>query len=352
MPDSPLGAISSDWQRPIDLVLEGGGVKGIGLVGALDVLARHNFVPQRIAGTSAGAIVAALLAAGYTPQEMKRVLDDLDFTRFMDEGPEDRVPIIKRPLSILTQKGIFEGDELLRWMEEKLAAKNVETFGDLIYEETTDPRRRHRLQMIASDVTDREMLILPRHAEKFETRPDDLPVAQAVRMSMGIPIFFEPWRWGDNLIVDGGLLSNFPVSLFDAPPGERLWHTFGLLLAEDRPEESVAERLERPDPGRGGPNIIEFGKSLLQTMLEAHDRMYVSNASFLRTIMIPTLGVRTTEFTLSAKRKQELYESGQAAAKKFLESWKPEVFEAIHNAGDAAPGRRELVSRALPDEGS
>jgi NTE family protein len=350
MPDSPPGAITSDEQRPIDLVLEGGGVKGIGLVGALDVLARRKFVVQRIAGTSAGAIVASLLAAGYEPAAMREILMELELTRFMDEGPEDRVPLIRRPLSLITQKGIYEGDELLRWMKEKLSANGIETFGDLIYEDTADPRRRHRLQMIASDVTDREMLILPRHAEKFGTKPDDLPVAEAVRMSMGIPIFFEPWRWGDNLIVDGGLLSNFPVSLFDAPPGERLWHTFGLLLAEDKPEESIAERLEPPDPDHDGPNIIEFGKSLLQTMLEAHDRMYVSNASFLRTIMIPTLGVRTTEFTLSAARKAELYESGQAAATSFLADWRPEVFEAIHDAGDAAPGRRELVQQALPDQ--
>ncbi|MEO8092152.1 MAG: patatin-like phospholipase family protein [bacterium] len=349
MPDSPLGAISSDQQRPIDLVLEGGGVKGIGLVGALDVLVRHNFVPQRIAGTSAGAITAALLAAGYKPEEMKRVLDDLDFTRFMDEGPGDSLPLIGHPLSVLRHQGVFQGDEFLRWMEEMLGNRGVEFFGDLIYEDSGDEEFRHGLQVIASDITGGRMLILPRDSPAFGVEPDRLSVARAVRMSMGIPIFFEPWKWGQNLIVDGGLLSNFPVFLFDAPPEKRRWHTFGLLLAEEMTNRPVDDGLP-PQAKPSRPAIVEFGKRLLQTMLEAHDRIHVDNDTFLRTIMIDTLGVRTTDFELDPDVREALYESGQAAATKFLSGWEPDSFEALHDAGARVPGRRELLGRALDQQ--
>ena len=349
MPNLPPGAITTGDQRPIDVVLEGGGVKGIGLVGALQVLADNGFVPQRIAGTSAGAITAALLAAGYGPDEMEEKLLGLPLRDFMDEGPEDRVPLIGKPISILAEKGIYEGKRLQEWMAEMLAEKNVMTFGQLKYAEVDDPRRRYRLHMIASDVTRKRMLILPQHAPDLGyENPDDMPVAEAVRMSMGIPIFFEPLKRGGSLIVDGAMLSNFPVGLFDAPPGQRLWHTFGLLLAENQPAESIADRLDPPEPDADEePNVIEYGRSLLQTMLEAHDRRYIESDAYLRTIMIPTLGVRTTDFDLGLETKLKLLESGRKAAEKFLREWTPATFEALEAQGDAAPGRRELLQQAL-----
>ena len=341
-----------DHERRIDLVLEGGGVKGIGLVGALAVLEDRGYEPQRIAGTSAGAITAALSAAGYKPAELLDILMKLDFTDFMDEGPEDRIPLLGRPLSVWLQQGVFEGEAFLKWIEEMLAAQGVHTFADLVYEDTDDVEFRHRLQVIASDITGGRMLILPRDAPAFGVEPDDLPVAEAVRMSMGIPIFFEPWKWNDRLIVDGGVLSNFPVFLFDAPEGKRRWYTFGLLLAEDLPKSSAGQRIGLArEEKRRGPAIVEFGKRLVQTMLEAHDRRYVENDSYLRTIMIDTLGVGTTDFSLSEPMRRKLHQSGRDAAEKFLdERWDPARFEAVHDAGSSAPSRSELLSQALPEE--
>ena len=93
--------------------------------------------------------------------------------------------------------------------------------------------------------------------------------------------------------------------------------------------------------------MIEFGKSLLQTMLEAHDRRYIESDSYLRTIMIPTLGVRTTQFDLDDDGQEALLQSGRDAATSFLSDWKPSVFEALEAAGEDAPGRRELLDQAL-----
>ncbi|MQA74938.1 MAG: patatin, partial [Solirubrobacterales bacterium] len=289
----------------VDLVLEGGGVKGIGLVGALAVLEERGFRPQNIAGTSAGAIAAVLSAAGYNAAELRAILTHLEFTDFKDTAWEDRIPAVGIPLSVLKDQGIYEGSFLLDWIGGLLAAKGVETFGDLVHPEfASEPRYRHRAQVIASDITARRLLVLPRDAAAFGVEPDHLSVAEAVRMSMSIPIFFEPWSWSstrdgrDHLIVDGGVLSNFPVWLFDSP-GEPEWPTFGLMLVEPEPRRSVGDRI--PDES-GGVDVVDFAKSLLHTMLEAHDRMYLESASFVRTIAVDTLGVGTTEFDLSRER--------------------------------------------------
>ena len=341
--------------KKVDLVLEGGGVKGIGLVGALAVLEERGLRPQNLAGTSAGAIAAALTAAGYSAAELREILSGLDFESFKDEGWEDRVPIVGVPLSVLKDEGIYEGERLLVWLRDLLAQRGVSTFRDLVDPHSAaEPRYRYRLQVIASDITARRMLVLPRDATRFGIDPDDLGVAEAVRMSMSIPIFFEPWRWvpkeaeqpvgnGDeHLIVDGGVLSNFPVWLFDSD-GEPPWPTFGLMLVEPEPRAPVAVRLE--SAARSGPNIFDFVKALVQTMLEAHDRMYLENESYVRTIGVPTLGVRTTEFDLSRERAEQLYQSGRDAAEKFLETWDFDAYKAAFREQEP-PSRRDLIDLA------
>src|SRR5918997_6642493 len=117
--------------KKVDLVFEGGGVKGIGLVGAYAALEDRGWEPQCVAGTSAGAIVAALVAAGYTAEELKQELLDLRFRDFKDEEWEDRVPLIGKQMSLLRDLGIYEGRFFREWMRERLARKGVNTFTDL-----------------------------------------------------------------------------------------------------------------------------------------------------------------------------------------------------------------------------
>lgn len=336
----------SDSKR-VDLVMEGGGVKGIGLVGALSVLDERGFAVQNVAGTSAGAITAALVAAGYSVEELHKILADLKFREFEDEGWLDKLPLLGKPLSAVIEKGIYEGQFLLDWIGELLAAKGVHTFADLVNPEYADqPDYRYRLQVIATDITARELLQLPRDATRFGIEPDELSVAEAVRMSMSIPIFFEPWRWRsqtdgrDHLIVDGGVLSNFPVWIFDSD-GEPRWPTFGLMLVEPDPKADTGDRL----PASQSTSIVAYLKDLVSTMLEAHDRMYLENDSFVRTIPIPTLGVRTTEFDLSPEKAEELYESGRKAAEGFLATWTFDKYKAAFRLGPQ-PTRRDRLIQA------
>ncbi|HEU5187035.1 MAG TPA: patatin-like phospholipase family protein, partial [Candidatus Saccharimonadales bacterium] len=210
-----------------DLVLEGGGVKGIGLVGAIEQLRRAGYKGRRVAGTSAGAIVGALVAAGTPLSTLASTMQNIDYRRFKDEGFIDRFGIAGKGLSLTFEKGVYEGRYLHEWIRAQLAALKVHTFADLkITEPWADilpPEQRYKLVVIASDVSNGRIARLPWDYARYGLNPDEQPVADAVRASMSIPFFYEPVQLGQNFLVDGGLLSNFPIGLFDSIPS---WPTF------------------------------------------------------------------------------------------------------------------------------
>lgn len=338
-------------QNLMDLVFEGGGVKGIGLGGAYAALEDKGWRPNNVAGTSAGAITAALVAAGYGAAELKDIVFHMPYPRFKDVGGISRIPFFGGPLNVLKDLGIYEGKFFHEWIDGLLKAKGVTKFGDLVNEDISDPKYRHKLRVIASDVTHRRMLILPDDAPHLGIEPDELLVADAVRMSMSIPIFFEPVeiRGGDeheheHTIVDGGMLSNFPVWLFDCPPGKRpRWPTFGLMLVEPEPRKAIGHRLaNEDDPEIAHGSLIDFAKGLALTMMAAHDRMYLDEATFARTIAIPTLGVGTTEFEITPVRVEALYQSGYDAAVKFLDGFDFKKYIDAYREAEP-PGRQEQI---------
>jgi NTE family protein len=334
-----------------DLVLEGGGVKGIGLAGAYAALEQAGYVPRNVAGTSAGAIAAALIAAGYSAGDISSIIMGLDLRQFEDKGWEDRIG--GAGLSLLLDSGIYEGSRFRDWMRDVLAAKGVHTFADL-QTGADDPGLGSRLQVIVSDLSARRLLVLPRDAATLGLDPLELEVATAVRMSMSIPLFFKPVRVlnestnHEHVLVDGALLSNFPVWLFDREDGvEPECPTFGLLLVEPDPRTPITERLEQPEHVPRGPRALAtLLSSIVHTMLEAHDRMYLEKAQFARTIAIPTLGVRTTEVDLPKNRAQALYEAGYSAGNTFLETWNFAAYRAAFRSG-RPQSRREDLTREL-----
>ena len=221
-----------------DAVFEGGGVKGIALVGALQAFEEAGFEWQNVAGTSAGAITAALVAVGYTAQQVKQIMDTrVEFRRFMDTSGIGKIPKAGPFLSLLFQNSMYQGNYFLQLMRQLLSekvGKDRVTFGDLTLpkvpgdsDEEYENSYKYKLRVIASDLSGNAMLVLPQDIKALGMEPDELEVALAVRMSMGIPYFFKPVKFGHgrfnrrkHWIVDGGMLSNFPIWLFDAPPDE------------------------------------------------------------------------------------------------------------------------------------
>lgn len=291
-------------------VFEGGGVKGIGLVGALTVLEEHGYIWRRVAGTSAGAIVAGLVAAGYSGAEITTILKtEVDYTRFMQRDWARWIPLpLAATVRILRRQGVYSGDyavELIERLLKRKLGKDGATFRDLSI----------ACRMIASDITNRRLVVLPDDLAQYGIAdPLGFPVAQAVRASMSIPIFFEPCILPTGggpaktvTLVDGGLLSNFPVWLFDphdAPPTEP---TIGFFLQP---------------PGAAGPwptnTLPGFLHALVATALEGHDDYNLTHQDYERTIAINTGDIKTTDFHLSAAKRDWLYASGRQAGLQFL----------------------------------
>lgn len=322
-----------------DAVFEGGGVKGIGLVGALEVAEKQGYQWVNVAGTSAGAIVAALVASGYTATEIKDIMDRLDYRKFQDPGIVDSIPVIGPLISLGIEKGIYEGKYLHDLLTDYLAQKGVKTFGDLVIPEyAQEERYRYRLQVIASDVSRGRMLVLPRDAQKYGMSPDELSVALAVRMSMSIPFFFEPVTLKDadtgqeSYIVDGGLLSNYPIWLFDTPGPNPEWPTFGFRLVEgEEGPKTVRHQIRGP---------LSLLAALFFTAMEAHDARYIEDQDWVRTIPIPSEGVSGTDFDLSEQAADRLYQSGRKAAEDFFSQWDFERYVAAYRRDDSRHGRK------------
>jgi len=307
-----------------DLVLEGGGVKGAGLGGACQRLAQ-DYAFHRVAGTSAGAIVAGFVAAG-----LESRLGDLtvstDLAEFLDEGTGGRfLGRLGNALDVLFHDGLYRGEALHRWITRTLADQGIRTFGDLRLPGAT--RRtpiefRYRLVVIVSDVSRGRLLQLPWDAEALlGLDPDRLVVADAIRASASIPYFFRPWHLPvdprvahghDELVLtDGGMLSNFPVDLFDDEPDHP---TIGVKLSARQP-------LER-QPWHETDDPLSLGRALIETMTSAHDQRYIDRESVSsRTVFVDTTGVKATDFTISHEVKVGLFDKGREAAERFLAGW-------------------------------
>jgi len=290
----------------IDGVFSGGGLKGFALVGAYQVLEEKGYRFQRVAGTSAGAIIACFIAAGYTSREIEKTLDELDIGTFLDP----RKTVVPLPfmkwVNLYWRLGLYQGKALENWFAEKLAAKGVYTFADLPH---------GILKLVASDLTNGRMIVFPDDLGRYELSANTFPIASALRMSSGIPFFFEPVKMktgsGDTIVVDGGVLSNFPIWLFEDKDGKKERPLLGLKLSHSQ-EEAEGYKIK---------NALNLFEALFTTMKNAHDEKYISRKHEKNIIFIPTEGHSATQFDLSEAAKKELLEIGRSRTVQFLNTW-------------------------------
>ncbi|GGI08144.1 patatin-like phospholipase family protein [Egicoccus halophilus] len=305
-----------------DLVLEGGGVKGIALVGALSVLEERGYRFHRVAGTSAGAIVGSLVAAGIPAPRMQQIMTELDYRRFKDGGLLTRLGLPGQLLTLVATSGIYRGEYLLGWLRELLDEQGVRTFADLRDEDggsSLPGDADYRLVVMASDISQGCLRRLPWDYRRYGCEPDEVEVVEAVRASMSIPYFFRSVKLRDRIedancwLVDGGMLSNFPVDVFDRRDGRTpRWPTFGIKLsAQADAAQGIRHRV------RG---VATMSTAMLGTLTSFYDRIHLEqDAVRARTIFIDTLKVRATDFDLDRATQQQLYDNGRRAAEKFLD---------------------------------
>jgi NTE family protein len=328
-----------------NLVLKGGGIRGIAYAGAAQVLEEQGVLQQieRVSGASAGAITALLLSFRLSMDETMRGLETLDFTcvpQARIKGRDDRsLNFFQKEFNEITDNlvctqrlienyGWYSSEYFYEWLKEVIAERcdgNARaTFADFQRYGFRD------LYVAASNASQRR-------SEMFcaATTPN-VAVADAVRMSMSIPLYFLAMRFdgqkfgqGD-YYVDGGLYDNYPIRYFDDPQfaSKRRWYknrinwsTLGCYLYT--PEDCLHEKSEFN-------NLIDFVSGLLEAVTwQTRDASFSRETlDVMRTIMINDCCVQQTEFDIPphSERYNKLIESGRAAARAYLQAYRaPDV---------------------------
>lgn len=324
-----------------NLVFEGGGVKGIAYVGAMEVLEERGISQDilRVGGTSAGAINAVLVGLNYTPEETKDILARLNFQSFLD----DSWGVVRDTNRLLTEYGWYKGDYFRTWIAEVIGAKtgNPEsTFTEINGKRESCHFRD--MYFIGTNLSTRFTEVF-----SFEHTPR-MCVADAVRISMSIPLFFAAKRSprGD-VYVDGGVLDNYPIKLFDREKyvGEdthrgcpEYYAAHNTILTQagktispyvynketlgfrlDSGEEIAVYRDQAEPAHHKIDDFFAYAWSLVDTFMESQENQHLHSDDWQRTIYIDTLGVKTTDFDLDDKQKDALVESGRTHTKQYFE---------------------------------
>lgn len=293
----------------IDGVFSGGGVKAFAFVGVLQSLEDNHLQLERVAGTSAGAIVASLVAAGYRLNDIYQLMEELDLKQFLDPPKLAQIIPFSKWLFLYFQLGLNKGDRLEHWLYQLLAEKNIYTFHDL---------KSDYFKVVVSDISLGKLVVIPDDLKRiYGIDPMYFSVAKAVRMSAGFPFFFMPKKLPGrtnekSIIVDGGLLSNFPLWIFDNGKGKRMRPILGAKLTDS------VENMGEP---RNINNALTMFHGLFSTMKQAHDARYISKSESNNIIFIPVKEIDTVDFHITEDTKEKLIQVGKTSTDDFLKHW-------------------------------
>ena len=312
-------------------MLSGGGVRGVGLVGAVAAVIDAGYCPQRVSGTSAGSIVGAIVAAAserenFTGKHLQDIALGIDYRKFLDSGHVEHVPFVGPAVAMMRGDGIYRGDYAHDWIESELKNLNVATFGDLASDDETLPEeRRYKLVVTVADVTRGRLVRLPwDYRRVYGLDPDEQSVAHAVRASMSIPFFFRPVALTSaelvtSTLVDGGLLSNFPIDSLDRTDGTSpRWPTFGITVMPNQSGDTMVARAMTALRIGAVPLLEE----VVTTMLTGRDQAYLDQPWVnARTIQIDLPGLSVVDFGVSRADIEMYCAKGYAVTQDFLSSW-------------------------------
>lgn len=326
-----------------NLIMEGGGVKGIAYVGALETLEELGILQNitRVGGTSTGAIQAVLLGLGFSVDEIAGILWSMNFSNFLD----DSWGVIRDTHRLIHDYGWYKGNFFRKWVAQLIAIKagNTEaTFADVHKQASAKGFRD--MYFTGTNLSTRYCEVF-----SYEHTPR-MCIADAVRISMSIPLFFSAVRIGprDDVYVDGGVLSNYPVKIFDrqkyassdaaARPTKYYQEHNQQLLDEGRNvsayiynKETLGFRLDSAEEiavfrDHSEPPVYKINdfftyiRALIETVTGAQQNIHLHSDDWQRTIYIDTLGVKTTDFDIDDDTKHSLVASGRRGVRAYF-SW-------------------------------
>lgn len=325
-----------------NLVFEGGGVKGIAYSGAIAVLEEQNILGdiRRVAGTSAGAITAVLLALGSDSKKIGSIIGGTDFRQFMD----DSFGFLGDAHRLVEDYGWFKGDKFGNWMQKQIyacAGNKDLTFGQLKRLATDQPTVFRELFMVGTNLSLQWPMVY-----SAENTPD-MKIWEATRISMSIPLFFAAIKREGQVLVDGGVTWNYPLDLFDdrkylspavagtAPGYPTVYddnHVFNpetLGFRVDTQDEIKAEKEGWRLPPAEISNLVDYLKSLVGFMGDMANKMHLHDNDWHRTVALDAAGVRTTDFSLPDEKVQLLIANGRSGAETYFKWFNDQTSDPV-----------------------
>lgn len=301
-----------------NLVFEGAGIRGIAYCGTLLEMEAQGEMKsvKRVAGTSSGAITAALLSVGYTPSEMEQIIGETNFGKFNDGGG-----IFIGGFSRLKKRfGYYKGKTFLAWIENLIGDKTGNTnltFEQLYALSVSDPKYKE-LVVTAMCLNRQEPVYFSHH-----TYPE-MRIADAIRASMAIPYYFEPviidekgkvysrkeMQPGHDVCVDGGFVSNFPIYIFDQAPyfNDK---TIGFRIDSDK--QIANDRTTREIADVPISDLGDFSLAFYYVIKETMNRYMLTEKDWKRTVSISDAGIGPKVKKLPEAEKNKLLEAGRKA---------------------------------------
>ena len=286
---------------PKRIVFTGGGLRCLGHYGVLEVLEQKNLLRsvKEYVGVSAGALVGFSAMLGYTIEEMKQVVLEFDFTILQNAHPE-------LLLEFFSNYGIDSGEQLEKFLKSLLRIKghSIEmTFGEWAKQYP----KGVRLRCYAADLNTTKL------KEFSTTASPDTSFVFALRASMSLPMYFTPMKDPDtgHLLVDGGLIHNFPMN----------------QLTEEEKQDALG--ISFLYSKQGTEEIHDFIGFLTQLYnCGFNPRTYqIQQDNKLQCIIVPTGQMSAYNFDLSKEYREELIELGRQAAREYCDSFLKRVFE-------------------------
>jgi NTE family protein len=266
-----------------NIVLDGGGIKAIGYIGVAQALQEYDIYDKlhTYVGSSAGSIVATLMAINFSPEELETILTEVDFNKFKDNG--GYFGIFTDIHNLYKNYGIYMNEYLYEWIgtliEEKTGNKDI-SFKEL------------------NDMTNKELIIITTNYTKMDVNffssihTPDISVRFAIKASTSIPVFYQPVNYNNDQLIDGGLLLNYAISYFNF---NDLDETIGFRFSND----GLSDNNNSPK------NVTEYLYGIITLVLHYISKKNIIKEDWKHTVTIPT-NINAIDFDISMKQKDKL----------------------------------------------
>jgi NTE family protein len=311
-----------------NLVFEGAGIRGIAYSGVIMQLEEYGIIDKmkKVGGTSAGAITAMMLSIGYDSEEIYEIISATRFQKFNKGG----LWFLGGIHRVKKRYGWYKSDRFEKWLEEIIESKTGDsqiTFRGL------DEKGFKELYVTGTSLNKQELIVFSNHSYP------EMKIKDAVKASVTIPLYFEASfidekgrlyknpkeKEGLDVVVDGGILGNFPIWIFDEneidPSGteNRIYNpkTLGIRIDSESQIQNDEERKGLID--QEITDLKSYVEAFYVLTLENLNRNELIAEDWERTISVSSVGISPRIKRLKQEEKERLMNSGKESVIKFFE---------------------------------